>query len=133
MSEQENLEIARRGYEHFITTGTSLPEIIHPDFVLDMSTFRGWPERRTYVGLGGLDEFIKDWLEAWDDFEFEIEELRAVDDKVVAVARQRGRSKATGVPVDMDLSHVVTFRDGKQWRVEMYASQEEGLEAVGLR
>src|SRR5947209_15423000 len=33
---RENLEIVRRGYEHFVATGELLPEIAHPDFVWDM-------------------------------------------------------------------------------------------------
>ncbi|HEX6653760.1 MAG TPA: hypothetical protein VF072_13525 [Thermoleophilaceae bacterium] len=47
--------------------------------------------------------------------------------------RQRGRSKATGLPVEMDFAQVWAFRDGKQVRMEMYASAGEALEAAGLR
>jgi hypothetical protein len=47
---QENVEIARSGYEHFIARGDVLPEIIDADFILDMSNFRGWPERRNATG-----------------------------------------------------------------------------------
>ena len=97
-----------------------------------MSTFRGWPERRAYRGIEGLRAFLADWLEPWDHFEFEVEELHDVGDKVVAVVRQRGLSKATGVPVGMHLAHVGTYKDGKTVRTEMYASPAEGLEAVGL-
>jgi hypothetical protein len=45
---QENVVIARRGYEHFIRTQDVLDEVFRPDYVLDMSRFRGWPERHTY-------------------------------------------------------------------------------------
>jgi ketosteroid isomerase-like protein len=129
---QENLEVARRGYEHVIATQEVLDEDYHPDYVLDMSGFRGWPERQTYRGVDGLRAFIADWLEPWDEFEFEVEELRDAGDKVVAVARQQGLSKATGVPVDMRLAHVITYHDGKAIRTQMYASPQEGLEAAGL-
>ena len=54
-------------------------------------------------------------------------------DKVVAVVRQRGLSKATGVPVEMHLAHVLTYQDGKTIRNEMYANPAEALEAAGLR
>ena len=129
----QNLETARRGYEHFIATGDVLDEVFHPDFVLDMSTFQGWPERPTYQGIDGLREFLADWLGSWDDFEFEVIDLRDADgDVVVALLRQRGRAKGSGVPVDMERAHVLTYRDGKQIGTEMYASHAEGLFAAGL-
>jgi hypothetical protein len=43
---QENVEIVRRGYEQFQTRGQFLAEIATPDFVWDMSGFRGWPEQQ---------------------------------------------------------------------------------------
>jgi ketosteroid isomerase-like protein len=46
--------------------------------------------------------------------------------------RQRGRSKATGMPVDMSLAQVWTMRDGKQTRMDTYSDRAEALEDVGL-
>jgi ketosteroid isomerase-like protein len=45
---------------------------------------------------------------------------------------QRGRSKATGVPVEMRFAQVWTVRDGLGIRMQMFANPEEALEAVGL-
>jgi ketosteroid isomerase-like protein len=56
----------------------------------------------------------------------------AGDDRVVGVLQQRGRSKSTGLPVDVRLAQVITIRDGKQVRMEMYADPDEALKAVGL-
>jgi ketosteroid isomerase-like protein len=130
---QENVETVRRGFEYFIATGDFLEEIVDPEFVWDMSAFRGWPERQVYAGLKGAREFIADWREPWEDWELELEELVDVGERVVAIVRQRGRSKGTGLPVDMHFAMVWTIRDGKQARMRMYASPDEGLEAVGLR
>ena len=52
---------------------------------------------------------------------------------VVVILNQRGRSKATGIPVDMRFAQVWTLRDGQGVRMQLYASVEEALEAVGLR
>src|SRR3954464_6522656 len=131
---QENVESVRRGYGHWIATGEFTPELVHPDFVWDMSTFRGWPERQTYVGLEGIAEFIGAWAEAWDDWELEVEDyVDAGEAGVVTIVRQRGRSKATGVPVEMRFGQVWTIRDQQQTRMRMYASPAEALEAAGLR
>jgi ketosteroid isomerase-like protein len=129
----ENVEIARQGYEHFLASGDLLEEIFTPDYVLDMSTFRGWPERQHYHGVEGFRAFLADWLEPWDDFELEVEEYHDAGDKVVTVLRQRGSSRAGGVSVDMHFAHVITFRDGKQARIQMYANRDEAFEAAGLR
>jgi len=56
----------------------------------------------------------------------------AGDDRVVGVIRQRGRSKSTGLPVDMRLAQIFTVRDGKLARVELYNDPAEALKAVGL-
>ena len=76
--------------------------------------------------------FIRDWVEAWDDWELEVESLHDAGDKVAAILRQRGRSKTTGLIVDMHFGQLWTIRDGRQAHMEMYASPEETLEAAGL-
>jgi ketosteroid isomerase-like protein len=129
---QQNVEIIRRAYEYWSTTGELLPENVHADFVWDMSTFRGWPEQQSYLGIEGTRQFLAEWDDAWDDWEVEVEDYIDAGERVVAIVRQRGRSKATGVPVDMYFAQVWTIRDGQQVRMQMYASPDEALEAVGL-
>jgi ketosteroid isomerase-like protein len=90
---QENVEMVRRGYGRWIATGEFSPDLVHPDFVWDMSTFRGWPERQSYVGLEGIAEFIGAWAEAWEDWQLEVEDyIDAGEAEVVTIVRQRGRS-----------------------------------------
>ena len=76
---------------------------------------------------------MADWLDTWEDWEIELEQLVDAGDDVVAVVRQRGRSKATGLPVDMHFAQRWTLRDGMQIRMRMYANPQEALEAAGLR
>jgi ketosteroid isomerase-like protein len=128
----ENVERIRRGYEHFVRTGEPLGEDTSPDFVWDMSTFRGWPEKQTYEGADGMREFIADWTEAWDEWRLEVVELKDAGDDVVAIVHQSGRSKTTGLAVDMDFAQVWSFEDGQQTRMRMYADPHEALRAAGL-
>jgi len=131
---QENVEIVRRGYDHFIATGELLPEIAHPDFAWDMSTFRGWPEQQIYHGVEGTREFLTEWVGAWDDWKLETEQfVDAGDEKVVVILRQTGRSKATGVHTEMHFGQLWTLKGEKQLRMQMYASPAEALEAAGLK
>ena len=129
---QENVEVVRRGFEHFSATGGQLSEILAPGFVWDMSTFRGWPESPIYEGADGVQRFLKDWMSAFDDWRIELESIHDAGDQVVALLRQSGSSKVTGTPVDMSLGMVFTVRDGLQTRMQMYADPHEALQAVGL-
>lgn len=128
----KNVEIVRRGWEHFLTTGQQPEEIMAPGFVWDMSRFRGWPEQQFYEGIEGIETFIRDWTQPFDNWEVEVESFRDAGERVVSICRQRARSKTTGLPVDMSFAMVWTLRDGLQVRMEMYADRAEALEAVGL-
>jgi ketosteroid isomerase-like protein len=67
------------------------------------------------------------------DWAIEVVDIHdAGDDRVVGVVDQRGRSKSTGLPVDMRYAQVFTIRDGKHVRMEMYDDPDEALKAVGL-
>jgi len=129
---QENVEIVRRGYEYFAANREVFAEIFAPDFVWDMSTFSGWPERQTYEGVDGAMEFIADWSEPWADWELDLEDLLDAGDKVVAVVRQRARSKVTGMVVDMTFAQVWSVRRGLHAHMAMYVEVADALEAVGL-
>jgi ketosteroid isomerase-like protein len=125
--------LVRRHYEHRQTHGDFLVEFLAPEYVWDMSHFRGWPEQQTYEGIDEARRFIREWTAAFDDWEIEVVALQdAGGDKVVGVVRQRGRSKTTGLPVDMLYAQVFTIRDGRQTRMEMYADPDEALKTVGL-
>jgi len=130
---QQNVEIVRRAYEHRRATGDFLEDVLAPEFVWDMSTFRGWPEQQTYEGIEEARRFIREWTEPFEGWQVEIESIRAAgDDKVVGIMRQRARSRSTGLPIDMRYGQVFTLRDGKETRMEMYADPAEALKAVGL-
>jgi ketosteroid isomerase-like protein len=128
----ENVEIVRRAYADFVETGDVSEEFVGPGFVWDMSTFGNWPERQTYEGVEGARQFLADWTSAWEDWSLELKELLDTDgDEVVAILRQSGRSKATGLEVDMDFAQVWTVEDGKETYMRMYADPDEALRAAG--
>ena len=128
----ENVDIVRLGYDEFLATGELVERITAPEFVWDMSTFHGWPERQTYEGPEGTREFLTEWVGAWEDWRLEVRELIDAGDDVVAILHQSGRSKTTGLEVDMDFAQVWTIKDGKQTRMRMYADPDEALREVGL-
>jgi ketosteroid isomerase-like protein len=100
-----------------------------------MSHFVGYglAERQVYEGAQGADDFFVEWGSAWDDWEVEIEALHDLGDKVLAIVKQRGRSKLSGIPAEMRMAMLWTLRDGKYMRMEMYPDPDEALKAVGLK
>jgi ketosteroid isomerase-like protein len=125
---QENVEAMRRGYERWRASG----EIrAHADLVWDVSRL-GWPDQQLYHGPAGANQFNAEWADAWDGWELEAEDYIDAGGCVVVIVNQRGRSKATGIPVEMRFAQVWSFRDGQAIRMQMYANVDEALEAVGL-
>ena len=120
------------GYEWFRVNGRFPAPLATPDFVWDMSHFDGWPVQQVYEGAQGADDFFAEWGSAWDDWEVEIEAMHDVDDKVVAIVHQQARSKISGMPAEMLLAQLWTFRGGKMARMDMYSDPREALKAVGL-
>jgi ketosteroid isomerase-like protein len=129
---QENVELVRRAWEHFISTQVVPEELLAPDFVWDMSPFGGWLEQPYYEGVEGVQAFLHDWSEPFDDLEYVVEGYHDVGDDVVTVLRQHGRAKASGVRVEMHYAVVTSVRDGLQTRAKVYAEPGEALKAVGL-
>ncbi len=125
---QENVQALRHDYERFVATGQIR---VHPDLVWDVSKL-GWPGQQIYSGPTGANQFNAEWTDAWDDWEFAPEDYIDAGEYVVVIVNQRGRSKATGIPVDMRFAQVWSFREGHAVRMQMYASVEEALEAAGL-
>jgi ketosteroid isomerase-like protein len=129
---QANVELVRSAYDSFERTGQFAAHVATTDFVWDMSKFSGWPEQQLYEGAEGAEQFLREWVAAWEDWRLELEALHDAGDRVVAIVRQHGRSRTTGMPVDMHFAQVWSLKDGAMARMEMYADTEEALRAVGL-
>jgi uncharacterized protein len=125
---QENVEVVRAAWEAFTRRdneavfGLYDPEVEIHDVFYD----------RIYRGLDGVREYFREWVSTFDALGSQVDEWFDAGDDVVAVLRSRGRGKRSGVPVEQRQSHVWTLRDGKLWRLRIYASKDEALKAVGL-
>jgi ketosteroid isomerase-like protein len=130
---QENVDIISRALAHFQVEGDFLTTATAPDFVWDMTMFHGWPEQQVYEGLEETRRFIREWTEPFEDWKIEVEAIHdAGEEHVLVILRQHGRSKSSGLPVDMTLGQVYTIRDGRQTRMQMYSDPAEALAALGL-
>jgi ketosteroid isomerase-like protein len=120
---RENLEIVRALGEAFRRRDHERPfDFYDPDIEWDASGMvsRAPGAMGVYRGHEGVRTFWREWLSAWKDVAFEIEDVRAAGDEVVMLVRNQrmwGRHTgiATGVP---PYAMVFTFQDGKivRWR-----------------
>ena len=53
-------------------------------------------------------------------------------DTVFLWVRFSGHGGESGVPMEMELAHVITMRDGRAERLVEYLDRAEALEAAGL-
>jgi ketosteroid isomerase-like protein len=61
------------------------------------------------------------------------EEFIDAGDRMVVPLQLGGKARHTGIEVEFSVVHVVTLRDEKAVRIDVYAEMSEALEAVGLR
>ena len=91
-----------------------------------------FPEIQTAHGPAEVREFLREWSEAFDDFNFQAEEMLDAGDSVVVHVRQWGRGKETGAHVENHDWQVFTFRNGKVVHCRGYDTEAQALEAAGV-
>jgi ketosteroid isomerase-like protein len=89
-------------------------------------------DARTYRGHEGVLDSWTQWLEGFDEYGGELEEVRDCGDRVLATMREEGRGQASGATVSARLYMVMTFRDGKILRYQEFYDERLALEAAGL-
>jgi ketosteroid isomerase-like protein len=89
-----------------------------------------------YRGHEGVRTYWRRWLQAWEDLEFEVQDvLDAGEEEVVALIRdQRQWGRRSGIATDIPpYGLVFTIRNGKVLRWRIYPEQQSALEAAGIR
>ena len=86
-----------------------------------------------HAGLRGLRAAWLDWLEAWESYRVEVEELLDAGDDVVVFVRDYARRADMKTEVAQLGASIWTMREGKIARATFYPNRLEALEAVGLR
>jgi ketosteroid isomerase-like protein len=102
----------------------------HPDavYVNDAND----PDPGIHRGLEAVREQVRRWVEAYPDLQVEPLEIETNGDRAFVWVRFSGHGAESGIPIDMELAHIVTVKDGKVLRVEEYSNRSDGLEAAGL-
>ena len=141
--QSENVELAKAVYPR---PGTDLCRMLRDEdtfarlrdaascfFADDFESVIVFPgETRTYTGFAELRTAWLDWLEPWATYRIGIDELVEVGDRVVVLDRDRARRADMDEDVELVGATILTFREGKVARWELYVDRAEALEAAGL-
>jgi hypothetical protein len=153
---EENVEIVRRfllpgidmvalfgNPELLAATREGLEPFVEPEFetVGDPNAIpmgpntgvEGGPRNLFAKGVDGFLNFWRDWLSAWESWNLGPPEFIDVDENRVLVSYEvRARSKTDQVEVTIEAANLMTLRNGKLTRLELFFNREKALEAAGL-
>jgi ketosteroid isomerase-like protein len=129
---QENVDRILAGYEAFSRGDfDAVAAGLSPDFELRPPPIL--PDPDVYRGPEGFRRFWRTWIDSFDDFRIEIEEVIDGGDKVVVMAAVCGRGKDSGVDVrSPTFPHVWTFEGDKITGMEALPNRAAAVEALGL-
>jgi ketosteroid isomerase-like protein len=126
---RENVELLRRGLDHFVTTGEPAWEQIHPDVeVYDHDI----PDAGEYRGHAGYARWLQDWADAWEAYTAEPDRYIDAGEKVVVEVKMHATGRGSGIDVDRRDAIVFTVRDGLVIRLDYFNNPDEARDAAGL-
>ena len=104
-------------------------ELLHPE--IEWHEPAPSPDAGTHRGRESFERFLRGWLESFEDFRVEPEQIIERVDVLIAVVRQSGKGRASGVGVDTRLAHLWSVEAGQAVRWEAIANPDEALAADG--
>ena len=130
----ENLEIAHQMFVWWNLGGHDLElaaDAVHPDveFRTPLTStsgdvYRGMPGLRAW--MAEIDDQFEEWYSLPNDW------VPLEDGRVLVLGDLHMRGRQSGVELDQSLGWLLTFRDGRLLRYEVFADQDEARHAAGL-
>jgi ketosteroid isomerase-like protein len=130
VSAEENLARSRKGFEAFMRGDLdTVLKTLDPD--IEVFVPLDLPNSGKYHGHEGYLEWVRNWMDAWEEYTLEAEEFRAIDDDhVLTVARQSGRGRGSGLEVSGRVYFLGEYRGGKAVRLHLYLDEDSALTAA---
>jgi len=94
--------------------------------------FRAQLEGESYQGHDGLERFLRELAEDFENVRFEIDEARDAGAQVVGIGRFRARGRASGVDLNVPLGVLTKVREAKILYMRFFTEPADALEAAGL-
>ena len=91
-------------------------------------------EQVVYRGPEDVMRYVERWLEAWQAFSGEVEEVVSApaEDRAFVVLRLRVQGKGSSVEINEPAFWAYELRGGRLYRISEFNDRDEALEAAGL-
>jgi ketosteroid isomerase-like protein len=122
-------EILREAYEA-LNHGDIARALVVLDRDAEWCEHSDLPEAGLYQGRDAIRGFLESFLESWEEFRQETEEIREGDGCVLVRLRSSSRGKGSGIAVEARYAHLWTMEDGRGVRVDAYFDPGEALRAL---
>ena len=128
--QNRDLEVIRELYSHWERGDFTYWDAFADDYV--------WKapdpiEPGEYTGLAEVRASWRTWLQAWDRFSIQAEDVVAgSDDRYVVMQLFRGKGKVSGLESENRSAAVVTMRDGLIARMEGFWDRDAALHSAGV-
>src|SRR2546421_1802172 len=128
---QENVEVVRRDVAARSSRDWAvLAEIWHSDIELELVAGSG-----RFRGLEEIKPFFETLSNLYSEYRVEADEIIDAGERVVTAERVGGRGlkgSDVGTWVEDKFFRLISFKEGKVWRVKEYRTRDQALEAAGL-
>jgi uncharacterized protein len=128
---QENVEVALAAVDAW-NRGDREAWVALWDEEAEFYPLRAQLEGESYRGHDGLDRFLREMAEDFENVRFEIDEMRDAGEQVIGIGRFRARGRASGVDLNVPLGVVQRVQRGKIIYIRFFSEPAQALEAAGL-
>ncbi len=137
---QENVEVIRSLYEigagDWFSVAPDQIDRAFRDYVDEQFEARlpsDYPEGEpVFRGREGFDEMVAMLADTWGKWRLEPERFLDAGDRVVVFVRILAEGGASGVPIELETTHVWTIRGARATSMNAYRDRSQALEAAGL-
>jgi ketosteroid isomerase-like protein len=106
-----------------------LGELLHPDceFHSRLVALDG----ELYRGIEGMRRYLADVDSVWEGFRVDLVSIEpSGDDALLMELHASGAARGSGMALAVPIGQVWTWRDGRPWRVQAFATREEAIAAA---
>jgi uncharacterized protein len=128
--EQRDLERVRAAYATYDQGGDLDPALFDPD--VEWHNAPELPGATVHRGFDAMMADLRAQEEAWDERRLVPVDIVAAGDRAVVSLEVHARGRSSGVPVRLEVFHVLTVREGKVARVQAFVDRDQALREAGL-
>ncbi len=85
-----------------------------------------------FYGHDGYRKLWRRWFDAFEDMQFDPEEILVLGDRLLVTAQQRGHGSGSGVAMSQQVFQLYKIRQGVSISQADFTDRDEALEAAGL-